>query len=281
MDMSKVFMNDVSELYGKDFYYSKRAAKTDFKEIKAHAHKHYELYYLTKGSRKFFVKNKLYIISAGDVILVKPDTIHYTAANDSSNHERILLNFTEDYISADIKDRTENLLNKVCINIPENHRRITETIFERITAEYQKNDAYSFSAQKLLLSELLIDLLRLENNAAYNINTNHNPYNPISGLLEYIGNNLSSAFSLEEAAAYAGFSKSHFARIFKAYTGFTFNDYLQLQRLLKARYLLEKTADNITSIAYDCGFSNSGYFSTVFKNYFGMTPYAYRKIKKM
>lgn len=279
MDISKVFSNDVAELYGKDFYYSRRFAKGNFNVIKPHAHEHYEVYFLTRGSRRFFVKNKFYIVSEGDVVLIRPNTIHYTTASLTEYHERILLNFTSSYVPSELFRDVSHIADEVCITIPKDLRRQIEELFGKIAEEYQKNDKYSHIMKKSLLSELLGAFLRTTNSRPSADTSVRGSENAVDRLLEYISENLSSRITLDDAAAYTGFSKSHFSRVFKTVTGFTFSDYLRLQRLFKARHLLEKTRDSITEIAYDCGFMSSGYFSTVFKEYFGMSPVSYRKNK--
>lgn len=277
MNIQSIFKNDISELCGKDFYYSRRFAKGDFNVIKPHSHEHYELYYLTRGSRRYFIKNKIYTVNAGDVILIKPNIVHYTAAASADRHERILLNFTEEYIPPQIKQQTSRLFDMNCITIPEDKRFETETVFKKIANEYKNGDKYSRFMESELLSELLVIFLRTGSEHTAGVSSSSGNENTIDKLLEYLNENLSRQITLDDAAAVAGFSKSHFSKIFKEFTGFTFNNYLQLHRLLLARRLLEKTHDSVTEIAYECGFMNSGYFSTVFRNYFDMTPLDYRK----
>lgn len=277
MDMSMVFKNDIKELYGKDFYYSRRFAKGNFNVIKPHTHRHYEIYYLTEGSRRYFQKNRFFVLRKGDFVIISPDTLHYTASSSSDNHERILLNFTEEYVPTEIKAFTDALCGKVCVSIPEEKREMIEEIFSRIAAEYGRADKYSDFVKKALLSELLINVLRIEAGTENVIESSEE--SGIDGLLEYINVNLSNDITLEDAAVYAGFSKSHFSKKFKEMTGFTFGNYLHLQRLLKACRLLEKTQESVSAIADECGFMSSGYFSTVFKNHFSMSPLEYRKSK--
>jgi two-component system response regulator YesN len=72
-------------------------------------------------------------------------------------------------------------------------------------------------------------------------------------------------------------SPSYFLHLFKQASGATFTDYLTRTRIDKAKSLLLGSNFNITEIAYKVGYSDSNYFSTVFKNSEGMTPSAYRK----
>lgn len=278
MDMTAVFKNDIAQLYGKNFYFSRRFAKGDFNVIKPHSHAHYELYYLTRGSRKYFKKNKIYTLNEGDVVLIEPNTIHYTADCGAETHERMLINFTEEYVAEEVKPKLAAMCERTLISLTDEGVKKAEAIFARIAEEYKTEDKYSRFLEKGLLAELLVTVLRT--GAPHTAKrAEGNEEGAVSGLLEYLDENLSREITLDDAAAFAGFSKSYFAKIFKENTGFTFGEYIRIQRLQKARYLLEKTRDSITDVAYECGFQSSGYFSTVFGNHFGITPLDYRRNK--
>jgi len=73
-----------------------------------------------------------------------------------------------------------------------------------------------------------------------------------------------------------GFSRSYLFAIFKSATGMTPNDYYLRIRIEKAQQLLAHSAQPVTSIALETGFSSSQYFSSVFRKYTGQTPVEYR-----
>ena len=43
-----------------------------------HYHNTYELYYLSRGCVRYFINDTIFEVSAGDVILIPPKTIHKT-----------------------------------------------------------------------------------------------------------------------------------------------------------------------------------------------------------
>lgn len=279
MDMSQVFKNDIAELTGREFYYSRRFARGEFNVIKPYTHEQYEIYYLIRGGRRFFLKNRIYTVNEGDFVFVKPNTLHYTAASGAESHERIVLNFTEEYFLPHIKPYTDRLFDAECVTIPYDKREEIEEIFSRLAAEYKTDDKYSRFTEQSCLAELLVTVLRLGVDRVSGDISEVNAEYAVDRALEYINRKLSEEISLDAAAAYAGFSKSHFSKIFKEITGFTFGSYVQLQRLMRARRLLEKTDEHITEIADECGFASSGYFSSVFKRHFDMTPLEYRRLQ--
>jgi len=83
--------------------------------------------------------------------------------------------------------------------------------------------------------------------------------------------------SLESMADQVHLSAGYLGMLFKAYSGFSFGDYLIKVRMEKAKQLLS-TTDMITGlISEKVGILNSTYFFTLFKKTYGMTPTQFRK----
>lgn len=102
----------------------------------------------------------------------------------------------------------------------------------------------------------------------------------INKTLDYIEANLEKMLTLEELAAVANFSKFHFSRIFHAMTGETPFQFILRLRIEKAAYLIMANKnENITEIAYKCGFSDISVFSRNFKNHFNIPASRYRREK--
>lgn len=100
----------------------------------------------------------------------------------------------------------------------------------------------------------------------------------ISKLNQYIEDKLSDEqLSLEMVSMHMGVSKSLMHNKMKAILDTNLSNYIKNIRIQKSKELLEKSELTLTEIAFECGFSTQGYFSTVFKNSVGMSPLNYRK----
>lgn len=75
---------------------------------------------------------------------------------------------------------------------------------------------------------------------------------------------------LEEWAAWAGMSSRTLTRRFRAETGFSFNEWRQRIRLLRALELLA-AGKPVTAIALDLGYDNVSAFIALFRRMFGTT----------
>jgi AraC family transcriptional regulator len=82
---------------------------------------------------------------------------------------------------------------------------------------------------------------------------------------------------LKTIAAESGYSKGHFLRIFRASTGYSPHHWLTLLRIEEAKIRLQKNFDSLVDIAFACGFSSHGHFSSTFQKIVGVTPREYRR----
>lgn len=95
--------------------------------------------------------------------------------------------------------------------------------------------------------------------------------------IAYMNSRFDEKITVEDLAALANLSASHFTKIFKSVTGETPIDFLKALRLKKARNMLVNNVENITEIALKCGFNTSSYFSSCFIEKYRMTPTAFRQ----
>lgn len=93
----------------------------------------------------------------------------------------------------------------------------------------------------------------------------------------FIENHLSENLSLERVAAQVFVNRCYLCQLFKENMQESFSAYITRKRLEQAQTLLKTSHFSIDKIAEQCGFSSAGYFSTVFRKYYGQSPRAYRK----
>jgi two-component system, response regulator YesN len=95
--------------------------------------------------------------------------------------------------------------------------------------------------------------------------------------IEYIRKNLDGELSLEAISKAIDVNPHVLSRQFKKETQQNITEYINIQRINEAVYIMENKNISITDIAYMVGFNDINYFSKVFKKLKGMTPSEYRK----
>lgn len=98
-------------------------------------------------------------------------------------------------------------------------------------------------------------------------------------IIEHINNNLDSKIDIKTLAEISNFSPFHFHRITRALLGEPIGAYISRTRLETAAKMIRYSSLGIEAIAYHVGFETPSSLSKAFKNYFGVTPTAYRKNK--
>ena len=99
----------------------------------------------------------------------------------------------------------------------------------------------------------------------------------INRVMDYVETHLDQAFTLDELAGVACFSKYHFHRLFAALAGETLFQFIGRVRLEKATALLANNPRSpVTEIALACGFSTPAVFSRTFREAYGLSPSRYR-----
>lgn len=96
-------------------------------------------------------------------------------------------------------------------------------------------------------------------------------------VMDYLNSHLDEQFSLETLSEMVGICKSSLRRLFKEQSGKTVGEYVVELRMSTAARQLLISDKPISTIAYEVGYENPGYFTRVFRSYFGTSPYEYRK----
>jgi transcriptional regulatory protein len=126
---------------------------------------------------------------------------------------------------------------------------------------------------KGLISEAIVNIkeLSLENSANENLQESQK-----SAIKKYIKENYKRDISAGDVAGILGYSDVYFSKIFKQLFDDTFINYLTKVRIDKAKVLLKDVSFNIKEVGASVGYTDSNYFTKVFKRSVGMSPSEYR-----
>ena len=94
----------------------------------------------------------------------------------------------------------------------------------------------------------------------------------------YIEAHLESRLDVPMLANLVSFSKSHFSRAFRQSLGIPPMTYVKARRIERAKALITSTNQQLTEIAFTCGFADQSHLNRSFRQAFGVSPGRWRRI---
>lgn len=98
--------------------------------------------------------------------------------------------------------------------------------------------------------------------------------------IHFMKEHIERKLSLRAIAEHTGYSPSHLSALFSGRTGYSPLAYFNQLKIQRACQLLDFTDMRINQICYKIGIEDSYYFSRLFRKIMGMSPTAYRELKK-
>lgn len=98
----------------------------------------------------------------------------------------------------------------------------------------------------------------------------------VENIKNYLRENISYDFTMEELAAAFHYSPKYLGRVFKHRTGQTVKEYCNRAKIAQAKLLMTETDLRVEEIALQVGFNNITYFDRVFRQITGLSPKSYR-----
>jgi len=141
-------------------------------------------------------------------------------------------------------------------------------------------DDYLVKSMGIKKIKTFIDELLIEKNIRKDLNFNDNR-TKIEKIKEYINRNSDKMLNLNEMAEIVFLTPKYISKLFKDYTGISFNDFKLKVKTDKAKDMLLSTTMNIDQISSALGYKNSESLIRVFKKIEKCTPAKYREDNKL
>jgi len=255
--------------------------------ITGHVHDQYEVYYLLKGQRSYFIKDRVYSVHQGDLVFIPKSVLHRTLFAGALQHQRVVLNFTDSFLERSrAKESKLDLLKPFrspnpTLRLKEEDRTYAEALLLRAIAEMRsQSDGYEMCL-KALVVELLVHLARCCGKYTEAVPPEDSPlHRKVAKITDYIQVHFAEPLTLTHLSETFYISPYYLSRVFKDITGFTFVDYLHHVRMNEAKRLLRETEWKVLRIAGQVGFDSIAYFGRVFKDTVHLSPVQYRRMQR-
>lgn len=241
-----------------------------------HKHLRIEINYVKKGNCILYLDNECVTFRKGEVMIIAPHVNHRFEAGPGGavlmQLEFLpeifsLFNFSANAATSELDSAfifsEENRLIKIVNNAP-----IIHTV-QNIVNELEQKSAYYQYLVVMYYAELLVLVYRHINETYLPVCTNES----LKKAIAYIRQNYHSNINIGHVARHAGISERYLRRLFSQHLNLTPLDYLNRLRVNKAVELLRNTDMLIKEICFQCGFQSPQYFSRVFKQQMGISPY--------
>ena len=102
------------------------------------------------------------------------------------------------------------------------------------------------------------------------------PESMVAQIRAYLEKHYNEVVTRNDIESLVHMNKDYINREFKRETGYSLMEYIQYYRVLIAKKLLSETQDSISQISAAVGYDSQAYFSKIFKQRVGMTPWEVR-----
>ena len=226
-----------------------------------HVHSAVEIVLTLEGSVEYVVDGVPYTVRKDEVLVIPHEAIHSLAMGENSSRLLFRVFYLHDG--------------------SEPHPRIREMLLKIRSIEKEQNLAWNAMIYSYLIriySALCQHYMSGVINRGRETTARAVDQEVITASMVYINEHYHEELSLDDVAAFAGFSRYYFSRSFKKQTGYFFKDYLCQKRLQVAMELLTRTELSMREVASRSGFGSVATFNRAFREKNGCTPSKYRAI---
>lgn len=277
LDNKDIFKTDYNILY-----ISKSKFENDWHST-AHFHPFTEIFFITSGKGSFHLGNKIIDVCEGDFILINPNCLHTEKSKYTDQPleyivlgvDNLLLYFSKDNNTITNYSDNNSLIQYSIIPCKDKSTMLNylNCLIKELT---EKDINYELSC-KCLLELLIVEILRYsKKEIKIRSQAKHSLSLECMQIKNYIDSHYSHNITLDYLVNLAHLNKYYLVHSFTKNLGVSPINYLIKKRIDEACTLLATTNYSIKDISSIVGFSNSSYFSQMFKKIMQQSPKNYK-----
>lgn len=260
-------------------YISKSKFENDWHST-AHFHPFTEIFFITNGQGTFLLDDKIVKVNKWDLIIINPNCLHTEKSSLSDvpleytvlGVDNLLLNFPESYSLIDNDRQIKQYIIKNCFR----DKDVILDYFDRLILEIE-HKAFNYElACKSMLILFITHIIRNTTSSLFIEESQEKVNLECMKIKNYIDAHYSQNITLDFLSDLSYMNKFHLVHTFTKEIGVSPINYVITRRIQEAKNLLATTNYSIRDIASIVGFSNSSYFSQMFRKVSGMSPKSYR-----
>lgn len=240
----------------------------------------YEITYVLSGTGAFYVDDTVYTMQKGDLLLVRKGQMHNIISAEIEPLRFFYLGF--DFVEPIVNEKIAQLKSFFDTNEQvQFHNAVSlQDTFMRVLSEFISDDVLSNLLIEAYMQEIICGVYRIFSRKFYKnyllSGSNNSDEKLVYDVINYIDVHLESMENLSALSAEFGYSYTHIAQKFSAFTGESLKSYHTKRRFEKSNEYLRQ-GHSVTKVAELMGFKSIHAFSRAYKKYVGMAPREYKK----
>lgn len=254
-----------------------------------HQHNFFELIYILDGTGTHHINKNAFSYHSGHLFLITPEDIHSFDIETPTTFFFLRFNniyLKEGGLSLEGIRHLEFILQNAnhqpsCIlkNLPD--KALVKPIVEAIVREQENAKMYNRELILHLINTLIVIVVR--NIAMFQrLDVSEQTNQKVIDILHYIQTNIYTPEKLKAdyLSEYFNISQYYLGRYFKAHTGETMQEYINLYRTKLIEHRLKHSDKRISEIVQEFNFTDESHLNKFFKKQLGYSPRAYRERNK-
>lgn len=253
-------------------------------------HDFWELLYVDKGVVFAGTERERYQLQQGQIIFHKPNEFHTVECNGITSPCLVVISFVctspaMQYFEHKVLRMTARARSLMSIIINEAKKNYTTDLADPYFTALTRCNPLPFGREQLIknyfeafLIELMIQNTEIKKeHTLLGINQVQDRKTRFALANGYLQHNLSENLSLDDVCSHCAMSRSTAQQIFRHETGHSVMQWYARLRIEKAKQLIREGRSNMTSIAYQLGYSSIHQFSKQFSRLEGKSPTEYAR----
>ena len=217
------------------------------------------------------MNKKTFDVDPGDFFVIPAKRPHLYKADDQNPWSIYWIHFTGNIATQIVSAIKKNVGPKGFLK----HSEQSINLFKEIYAQFERG----YGSDNLMYANMCLwhFLTTFMYNEKYASTGKPNAKDEINTAIDFMKKNVTEVLTVEEIAASASLSISHFTYLFKTKTGFSPIEYFNHLKIQQACQYLLFTNRRVREISYELGIDDPYYFTRMFTKVMGMSPKTYRE----
>ncbi len=263
-----------------------------FREIESfplHWHHYVEVIYAQHDGVIYEVNGEEICMKGGDILFIWPGELHSIVYMPEPEYT-LMLQFDAQILTNYIDFRKiAYLFYRTRLLKEEKETTLVRSLQEKMMAILKSSNEEIFMTEIKVCIKIYEFIISLGEGCqtANDSETEHSSTHRIKverqlfSVCNYLTAHCTENIALEEAASIAGFSKYHFSKLFREYTGLGFTEFMLRERLRIAEALLREQKLTITEVSLEAGFNSISTFNRVFQQFKKVSPTKFRQMHQV